>query len=136
MEAWTLYLSVRVFLDASYAPHLIAYHLTQLILITPCSHGSTMTKKFRTQAANDPSLRWDIWDTDLWLECFPVSVQASCWPCNYCGTSTELLAIGRTVNTSTSTDVSTVLPPRLVGATSSLDPITTFHSQTRITELS
>ena len=30
--------------------------------------------RFRTKAANDPSLRWDIRDLDLWLECFPGTV--------------------------------------------------------------
>ena len=91
MEAWTLYLSVRVFLDPFCAPHLVAY---QRIITTansdhPLQSWLNHDKKITTQAANDPSLRWDIRDTDLWLECFPVSVQASRWPCNHCGSTSH-----------------------------------------------
>ena len=46
--------------------------------------------RFRTKAANDPSLRWDIRDLDLWLECFPgMSPQVNRWPCNHCGGTTH-----------------------------------------------
>ena len=91
MEAWTLYLSVRVFLDPSCAPQLIAY---QRIITTansdhPLQSWINYDKKFRTQAANNPSLRWDIQDTDLWLECFPVSIQPSRWPCNHCDSTSH-----------------------------------------------
>ena len=46
--------------------------------------------RFRTKAANDPSLRWDIQDLNLWLECFPgMSSQTNHWPCNHCGGTTH-----------------------------------------------
>ena len=91
MEAWTLYLSVRVFLDPSCAPQLIAY---QRIITTansdhPLQSWINYDKKFITQAANNPSLRWDIRDMDLWLECFRVSIKLSHWPCNHCGSASH-----------------------------------------------
>ena len=46
--------------------------------------------RFRTKAANDPSLRWDIQHLDLWLKCFPgMSPLANHWPCNHCGGTTH-----------------------------------------------
>ena len=46
--------------------------------------------RFRTKAANDPSLRWDIHNLDLWLECFPDMLpQANHWPYNHCGGTTH-----------------------------------------------
>jgi len=46
--------------------------------------------KFRTRVANDPSLRWDIRDLDLWLECLPgTSNQPNCCPCHHCGSTTH-----------------------------------------------
>ena len=66
---------------------LISGSLHRPILKTPCMHGSAIYyMRFRTRAANDPSLRWIIQDLDLWLECFPgTSSQANHWPCNHCG---------------------------------------------------
>ena len=42
--------------------------------------------KFRTLAANYPSLRWDVRHPDLWLECItiPKPVTPECWPCPHC----------------------------------------------------
>ena len=92
MEAWNVYLAVRVSISPSCAPQLIAY---QRIITSANSQHSlhawlSYDVRFRTKAANDPSLRWDIRDLDLWLECFPgTSNPTNRWPCNHCGGTTH-----------------------------------------------
>ena len=88
MEAWNVYLAVRVSLNPLCTPHLIAY---QRIITTsnsqhPLHAWITHDEKFHTKAAGNSSLRWDIWDLDLWLECFSATLgQSARWPCTYCG---------------------------------------------------
>jgi len=92
MEAWNVYLAVRISLDPSCAAHLVAY---QRIITSANSHHPlhawvSYDIKFRTKAANDSSLRWDIRDLDLWLECFPgTSNQPNHYPCHHCGSTTH-----------------------------------------------
>ena len=92
MEAWNVYLAVRMSINPSCAPHLIAYQriITSANSQHPLHTWLSYDMRFRTKAANDPSLRWDIRDLDLWLECFPgTSSQTNCWPCNHCGGTTH-----------------------------------------------
>ena len=92
MEAWNIYLAVRVDIQPSFAPHLIAYQriITSANSRHPLHAWVSYDIKFRTKAANDPSLRWDIRDLDLWLECFPGGMgQSARWPCTYCGSTTH-----------------------------------------------
>ena len=92
MEAWNVYLAVRMSINPSCAPHLIAYQriITSANSQHPLHAWLSYDMRFRTKAANDPSLRWDIRDLDLWLECFPgISPQANRWPCNHCGGTTH-----------------------------------------------
>ena len=87
MEAWNVYLAVRMSINPSCAPHLIAYQriITSANSQHPLHAWLSYDIIFRTKAANDPSLRWDTRDLDLWLECFPgMSPQANRWPCNHC----------------------------------------------------
>ena len=90
MEAWNVYLSVRTVFNPSCAAELIRY---QCIIISansdhPISEWLNYDVKFRTKAANDPSLRWDTRDTDLWLECMTSkAMQSQRWPCPHCGTT-------------------------------------------------
>ena len=94
MEAWNVYLAVRVSLDPSCASHLIAYQriITSANSQHPLHAWLSYDTRFRTKAANDSSLRWDIRDLDLWLECFPgTSSQTNRWPCNHCGGTTHYL---------------------------------------------
>ena len=69
MEAWNVYLSVRTAFNPSCAAELIRYQciITSANSDHPISEWLNYDVKFRTKAANDPSLRWDIRDTDLWL---------------------------------------------------------------------
>ena len=92
MEAWNVYLAVCTSINPSRAPHLIAYQriITSANSQHPLHAWLSYDMRFRTKAANDPSLRWDIRDLDLWLECFPgTSSQANRWPCNHCGGTTH-----------------------------------------------
>ena len=87
MEAWNVYLSVRVALNPACAPELIHY---QCIITTansnqPLSAWLNYDTKFRTRAASDQSLRWDCRDPDLWLECFTTNAMHARWPCPHCG---------------------------------------------------
>jgi len=89
LEAWNVYLAVRISLDPFCAVHLVAY---QRIINSANSHHPLHVYdiKFRTKAANDPSLRWDIRDLELSLECFPgTSNQPNRWPCHHCGSTTH-----------------------------------------------
>ena len=80
MEAWNVYLAVRMSINPSCASHLIAYQqiITSANSQHPLHAWLSYDMRLRTKAANDPSLRWDIRDLDLWLECFPgMSPQAN-----------------------------------------------------------
>ena len=74
------------------SPYLIAYQriITSASTSHPLQAWLSYDVKFRTKAATDPLLRWDIRDLDLWLEHFPgTAAQSSCWPCNHCGNTTH-----------------------------------------------
>ena len=91
MEAWNVYLAVHMSINPSCATHLIAYQRIKTLANSqyPLYAWLSYDMRFRTKAANDPSLRWDIQDLDLWLECFPgTSSQTNHWPCNHCGGTT------------------------------------------------
>ena len=66
MEAWNVYLSVRTAFNPSCAAELIRYQciITSANSDHPISEWLNYDVKFRTKAANDPSLRWDTRDTD------------------------------------------------------------------------
>ena len=92
MEAWNVYLAVRVSIQPSCASQLIAYQriITSANPQHPLHTWLSYDMRFRTKAANYPSLRWDIRDLDLWLEFFPAaSTQTNRWPCNHCGSTTH-----------------------------------------------
>ena len=45
--------------------------------------------QFRTLAALDPNLYWDVRHTDLWLQC--MTAQSTRWPCTHCGATNHYL---------------------------------------------
>jgi len=87
-----MYLVVCVSINPTCAPHLIAY---QRIIKTansdhPLNAWISYDIKFRTKAANDLTLRWDIRELDLCLESFPgIFAQPNRWPSNHCGSTTH-----------------------------------------------
>jgi len=62
MEAWNIYLAVRVDLNPSCAPYLIAYQriITSANSRHPLWLWLNYDVKFRIKAASNPSLRWDV----------------------------------------------------------------------------
>ena len=60
--------------------------ITSANLHLPFSAWMSYDTKFRTLAANYPSLHWDVHHLDLWLECMtiPKPVTPDHWPCPYC----------------------------------------------------
>ena len=89
MEAWNVYLAIRVDHIPSCAPSLIAYQriITSASVSYPLQSWLNYDVQFRMLAASDPSLRWDTRHPDLWLQCItPSGIQQSKrWPCPYCG---------------------------------------------------
>jgi len=87
-------LPIHILLNFSCALHLLAYQciITLANSLHPLYVWVSYDTKFRTKAANDPSLRWDIRDLDFWLECFPgPSNQRNHWPCHHCSSTQTLL---------------------------------------------
>jgi len=68
-----VYLAHCILLNPSCALYLVAYKriITSTSISNPLQSWISYNVKFCTKAASDPSLRWDIWDLDLWLENFP-----------------------------------------------------------------
>ena len=64
MEAWNVYLAVRMSINLACARHLIAYQriITSANAQHPLHAWLSYDMRFRTKAANDPSLSWDIRD--------------------------------------------------------------------------
>ena len=89
MEAWNVYLAIRVDFAPSCAPSLIAYqHIITLASVSYLLQSwLNYDVQFRMLTASNPSLRWDTHHHDLWLQCItPSSVQQSSrWPCPFCG---------------------------------------------------
>ena len=72
MEAWNTHLAILIDHAPACAPQLVAY---QRIITSASNHYPLVAWLnydicFRTLAASDPSQRWDVRLTDLWLECF------------------------------------------------------------------
>lgn len=90
MEAWNVYMAYRISFNPSCAPYLVAYQriITSASIKHPLHAWLSYDIKFRTKAASDPSLQWDVRDIDLWLEHFPgTGAQPNRWPCSHCGST-------------------------------------------------
>ena len=88
MEAWNIYLAIIINHSPARAPQLVAYQriITSASIHYPLSAWLNYDVQFRTLAASDPLVRWDIRHTDLWLQCVtttpPLAIR---WPCPQCG---------------------------------------------------
>ena len=92
MEAWNTYLAIVIDHAPAHAPQLVAYQriITSASIQYPLAAWLNYDVRFRTLAASDPLLRWNVRLTDLWLECFsgtPASVTR--WPCVQCGSTSH-----------------------------------------------
>ena len=93
MEAWNVYLAVTIDHMPSCAPNLIAY---QRVIISasvqyPLESWLTYDMQFRTLAASNPSLWFDVRHADLWIRCITPSrtLHSGCWPCPHCVITTH-----------------------------------------------
>ena len=88
MEAWNVYASTLLSANPSHALELFGYQrlITSANLCLLFSAWMSYDTKFRTLAANYPSLCWDVHHPDLWLECMtiPKPVTPERWPCPHC----------------------------------------------------
>ena len=88
MEAWNVYLSTLLAVNPSRALELLGYQrlITSANLQLPFSAWMSYDIRFRTLAASNSALRWDIRHPDLWLECltFSRTATSSRWPCPHC----------------------------------------------------
>ena len=72
MEAWNIYLAIWIDHAPACAPQLVAYQW----IITSASNQYSLVAwlnydvHFRTLAASDISLQWDVRLTELWQECY------------------------------------------------------------------
>ena len=71
MEAQNVYLAVLIDHCPARAPQLVAYQriITSTSAHYPLAAWLNYDTQFRTLAASDPTLGWDIRHTDLWLHC-------------------------------------------------------------------
>ena len=87
MQAWNLYLAVILAHNPSRAVELFGYQrlICSAHTLLPLESWLQYDYKFWTLAAVDPLLRWDLRQSDLWLECLASSHQSTKrWPCPYC----------------------------------------------------
>ena len=88
MEAWNVYASILLSANPKRALELIDYQclITSANLQLPLSSWMSYDIRFRTLAASNPALSWDIRHPDLWLECLTISrISTSArWPCPHC----------------------------------------------------
>ena len=88
MEAWNIYLAIIINHSPARAPQLVAYQriITSASIHYPLSAWLNYDVQFRTLAASDPLIRWDIRHTDLWLQCVTTTPPPAIrWPCPQCG---------------------------------------------------
>ena len=90
MEAWNVYLSIRVDHAPTRAAELVVYQciITSVSTQYPPTAWLNYDVQFCTLIASDPNLHWDVRYTDLWLQCMTArSTQSTRWPCTHCGTT-------------------------------------------------
>ena len=92
MEAWNTYLAILIDHAPARTPQLVAYQkiITSASNHYPLAAWLNYDIRFCTLAASDPSLRWDVRLTDLWLECFsspPAPITR--WSCVHCDATTH-----------------------------------------------
>ena len=77
------------------AAKFIAYQciITSASIQYPTAAWLTYNTQFRTLVASDPTLRWDVRHTDLWLQFMTnaIPTQPARWPCKHCGATNQYL---------------------------------------------
>ena len=95
MEAWNIYLSIRLCSNPERALELIGYQrlICSANKLLPLNAWLQYDNKFRTIAASNTHLRWDQRHPDLWLEALALGnldkQSSKRWPCPYCKATTH-----------------------------------------------
>ena len=94
LDAWNIYIATVVAHNPSRASELLGY---QRLIHSASKHFGTASwlkydAQFRTLAASNPQLRWDLRHPDLWLDSLAIQTSTSSstrsrWPCTYCGST-------------------------------------------------
>ena len=94
LDAWNIYIATIVAHNPARASELLGY---QRLIYSASKHANTSAwlkydAQFRTLAASNPQLRWDLRHSELWLENVAIQTSASSatrthWPCTYCGST-------------------------------------------------
>ena len=81
LEAWTTYVAARVNTSPSMAPQLMAYQglIATAMQRYPLAQVLQYDRSFRLMIAQDPTMRWDRRDVDLYVQAFtsPVAHHAT-----------------------------------------------------------
>ena len=90
MQAWNIYLSVMLTHNTARALELIGYQriITSANQSLPLKAWLQYDGQFRTLAASNPHLRWDLRHPELWYEAMATAntqKDTKRWPCPYCG---------------------------------------------------
>ena len=89
MEAWNIYLSIVIDHTPARAAEFIVYQciITSASIQYPTAAWLNYDVQFRTLAASEPALHWDVRHTDLWPQFMTCAkpTQLARWPCKHCG---------------------------------------------------
>ena len=94
LDAWNIYIATVVAHNPAQASELLGY---QRLIHSASKHSSTSAwlkydAQFRTLAASNSQLRWDLRHSELWLDNVVIQTSSSSatrtrWPCTYCGST-------------------------------------------------
>lgn len=89
IEAWNTYLSIVIDHSPARVTKFVAYQriITSASMQYPTASWLNYDVQFRTLAASNPTLQWDVRPIDLWLQFMSGTkpTQPTCWPYNHCG---------------------------------------------------
>ena len=95
LDAWNIYIATVVAHNPSRAAELLGY---QRLIYSASKHFSTSAwlnydMQFRTLAASNPQLQWNLHHSELWLDNLALQTGSSSpntrWPCTYCGSTSH-----------------------------------------------
>ena len=95
LDAWNIYIATVVAHNPSRAAELLGY---QRLIHSASKHFNTSAwlnydMQFRTLAASNPQLQWNLCHSELWLDNLTSQTCSfspnTCWPCTYCGSTSH-----------------------------------------------
>jgi len=94
LEAWNIFMAITVAHKPSQALQLIAYQsiISSASAHYPLNAWLNYDMHFRIMAASDPTIRWDVRHSDLWLKWITPFVrqpQSGRFPCSHCGSTSH-----------------------------------------------